>query len=148
LESFSIGFLSFYTFMAGLMPTDPLGVFGLFLSALLGYHLSRAFGPLDRIVKARKQETIDQLNRILVSLSVELTQFDKNLPKLSNADASRRDTILQDIKDVIYLRDKVTSARIDILDMRTGFGVLSPFISSIVLPFALDILKNQIISAP
>ena len=125
-----------------------LGVFGMFLSILLGYHLRRASGPLTRIVNAKKAETVNRMNRILMSLSDELTQIDDNLSNQGALDASRRDVILRDIKAAIELRDKVTSTRVDIWDIRVGFGVLSPFLSSIVLPWVLDYLINQLSLLP
>ena len=125
-----------------------LGVFGVFLSVLLGYHISRAFVPLVRIVKEKKQETIDQLNRMLVSFSDELKQIDRNISNISDSEVSRRDSILHNIKDIIDLREKVISTNIDIFDIRTSIGVASPFISSVLLPFALDTLKSKLLHPP
>ncbi len=119
-----------------------LGVFGVFLSILVGYHLSRAFGPLKRLAETKKQEIVNELNRILTSLSDELAQLDKNSSLSNEVDHSSRDALVQNIVRVIDLRAKVLSTRIDILGIRTGIGVVFPFISSILLPFALEVFKN------
>jgi hypothetical protein len=85
---------------------------------------------------------------MLISLSDELKQIDKNFSNVSNTDTSRRDSILRDIKDIINLREKVIATKIDIFDIKTSIGVASPFISSVILPFALDILKTRLFPAP
>jgi hypothetical protein len=122
-----------------------LGAFGAFLSILLAYHLSRAFVPLARIVKEKKQETIDQLNRTLVSLSDDLRNLENNLSHLSDFDTAQREAVLRNIKSITDLREKVISTRIDLFDIRTSIGVISPFLYSVVLPFVLEALKNRIL---
>lgn len=117
-----------------------LALFGLFSSYIFYLQFQEINDTLNSLREEYKDQKLQLYQRLINAIEIELHEVNDNSNRVE--ESANRQSLLASINTLISIIDKVNREPVHVSSYKQITGVISPFMSAVILPLTIEYLKE------